>query len=453
MWGRLLRAGGRGSAALEDASDLGKRYLVLSSASAFLVKSTGAAAAFGLQVALARLLGPEEYGLFAYASTWAILLAMIGPLGFDRAALRVIPENIANGAPGTVRHFAFVSALVTAGVSGGVVLVYSAVVYSMGCAGSGTCRALLWSVPLILGNAFAQLGSETLRAFRRIVFADLVNLILRPMILMVAIVALVAVLDRPPSAVDALALSAANSALTIAVFVGAILLMLPGPPKEETRTASAKAWLGIAIPLLFVSLSNVVLARTDVIMVGALLGNVEAGWYNAATRVAILAGFPLVAINAVLAPMIAQLHASGEQGRLQEMVRLAAYISLVAATSVAVAVALSASFVLGLFGDGFAAGVSSLRVLVVAQVISATAGPAGYVLAMTGRQSHLARIVAITALLNVVLNAILVNSVGAIGAALATAICISLSNLLMIADAVRSNGLNPSVFPIKVSAR
>ena len=74
--------------------NLGKtRQTLLSGASStFLVKVVGAFLTFTTQIFLARMMGAKDYGYFAYATSWMLLLAIPAQLGLRNSLIRFIPE-------------------------------------------------------------------------------------------------------------------------------------------------------------------------------------------------------------------------------------------------------------------------------------------------------------------------------------------------------------------------
>ena len=86
-------------------------------------------------------------------------------------------------------------------------------------------------------------------------------------------------------------------------------------------------------------------------------------------------------------------------------------------------------FFLSLFGDGFESGSAILRILTVGQFANALTGPAAFALLLTGREKQFATTMGIMAMLNIVGNLIAIPIAGALGAAIVSAICVSVLNV------------------------
>jgi O-antigen/teichoic acid export membrane protein len=71
------------------------------------------------------------------------------------------------------------------------------------------------------------------------------------------------------------------------------------------QTDRRSQWLRTALPLLLMIGSQFVMTRVDVVLLGWLVDTTSAGIYNAASLVAQLVVFPLMAIHALFHPTIA----------------------------------------------------------------------------------------------------------------------------------------------------
>ena len=62
---------------------------------AFIVYAVGAGLTYGSQLVLARMIGADGYGVYAYVFAWMTVLAYISALGFDVSLLRFVPAYLA----------------------------------------------------------------------------------------------------------------------------------------------------------------------------------------------------------------------------------------------------------------------------------------------------------------------------------------------------------------------
>ena len=79
------------------------RRLARGSAAALALYVIGAGVSYCTQMSIARFVGAEGYGIYAYVITWMTLLAYFSALGFDVSLLRFVPAYRAQHAPDLMR--------------------------------------------------------------------------------------------------------------------------------------------------------------------------------------------------------------------------------------------------------------------------------------------------------------------------------------------------------------
>jgi len=191
---------------------------------------------------------------------------------------------------------------------------------------------------------------------------------------------------------------------------------------------------------------QVIMGRIDVVMLGYYLDVSEVGLYNAAVQLTTIAAFGLVAANTIAAPMISSYHAQGNRAALQKTVSLTALGAAGFSLLVVSGFLFFGRFALQLFGEAYLASWSALWILLAARMGSALAGPVGWILAMTGQQKYLSKVLIIFALADVILNMILIPIWGIKGAAMATMVVTILSNGVMGYHVFRKLSINPTCF-------
>ena len=101
---------------------------------------------------------------------------------------------------------------------------------------------------------------------------------------------------------------------------------------------------------------------------------------------------------------------------------------------------------LAIFGPEFTEAHWALKILVIGQLVNALSGSVGNLLSMTGYQNQLMLVSGCTALINLVLNAIAIPLWGTVGAALTTALTLSIWNVWLAMIVIRNLEVNPTVF-------
>jgi len=235
-------------------------------------------------------------------------------------------------------------------------------------------------------------------------------------------------------------------AAAIALCVGILMLMkhMPKAVNDTPPEYDSRAWIRSALSFLFIGGMQLINNQTDIVMLGALQGAEVVGIYRVATRAAQLVVFILAAANTVLQPTIAKLYAVKDMERLQRVVTRSARVVLLVSIPIAVVLMVAGHWILLIFGQEFTEGATALAILSVGQLVNAAMGSVGLILNMTGHERDTARGVAIAAVVNVTLNAILIPLWGMNGAATATATSLVMWNVILAVQVVRRLGIHPT---------
>jgi O-antigen/teichoic acid export membrane protein len=394
-----------------------------------------------LQLLLAQWMGADEYGVYEFAIAIATVLAFLGGFGSSETVLRFIPEY-------TIKHdWAHLRGIIWS--SWGLTLAMS---FAISLAGTGlllwmatlhnldnvTALILgLWAIPLL---AIAKLQLEMARAIHQMNLAYVPSFIIYPLLLMgVAFVWFQE--HRSLTSINAIAFSLSILSLILLVQLQLIRLKF-APQINNVRPAySLRQWLLVSLPLLFISGASLILNQTDTLTIGTK----EVGIYNAGFKTAGWVSFSLMVVNAIAAPLFASLYASGNIQELQRMVSVIARWIFWPALLIAIAIVNFAESILGLFGEEFIAAKWVLAAIALGQLVNVGSGSVGYLLMMTGHHNQCAFVMGWSAIINLILNLILIPVMGIEGAALATAFSMALWNIWMNRLVVKYLGVDPSI--------
>jgi len=130
---------------------------------------------------------------------------------------------------------------------------------------------------------------------------------------------------------------------------------------------------------------------------------------------------------------------------MQVLISRATSWTFCAGTCIAAVLFVLAEPLLAWFGAGYEAGVPALRILLVSQVMAASAGSQLYVMTMTGRECSAAVLLVCCAAINAVASAVLVDMFGLTGAAIGTAGSLVVWNCAMAVFLWRRLNLLPGV--------
>ncbi|MDT0202635.1 oligosaccharide flippase family protein [Nocardioides sp. AE5] len=397
---------------------------------------------FGTQVTIARLAGAHAFGVYTYAMTWASTLAIPAGLGMSAMVIRYVPRYLAKneharlaGLLSFTRNWTWTASVTLAGVAAAALLIFKRDEVST------TTFLALVLIPLLAVN---MLQAEILRASGRIIVSRIIPIIVQPSTILVAVFAWwsFAHLDQT----SALACTAIGLALTFSlqwIYIrGSFRRNTHGVGKEFDR----RAWFGLSFHLLLIKAAQLVLNNSDILIVGLILGPLEAGIYAACVKTATLASIVTQAVNLAVPPEIARLAALEQWKSVEDKTRTSARFAFLPSALLAGVIIVAAPQLLGIFGTEFKEGVSCLIVLTLARLVTAWTGPVGSMLNVTGHQKTSIRVYTLAAAIQLALVYILTPQWGILGAAVGSACAMIFWNFVLCARAMQL--LNIRLWPL-----
>lgn len=405
------------------------------------VRLIGLGLSFLSQLALSRMLGVAQYGSYVIALGWAMVLVIPARLGLDNSVLRYATIYREQGRGGDFRGLTVFSVAIIAGTSLLIVAVLAALKsVSLDLLEPVSVSLLAGVALLIPGLALLGWFSALIRTANRIFASQLYEQLIRPTLLIGAIVSLGFIGREPDAGVAMLAtgVTVGIALACIAVHARVVFKDIAGEPSFEHRTE----WISVSWVLFLTAAVQELLNQIDIILLGMVGDAAQAAHFAAAWRLASLVPFGLVAIGMAAAPLIASAFHRRDLAELARTSRFNARFATLVAFLVSIGLVVVGRAALGMFGPGFEEAYPALLVLLAGALINSFTGTVGYLLIMAGRQRAAFAIVASALVLSIVANLILIPRFGALGAAVASAVALSAWNLAMAIYARRQFGID-----------
>ncbi len=394
------------------------------------IKVANALLGFGVAVVLARALGADGYGVYSTAFVIASVLAILVQFGLPNLVLR---ETAAAEADGDWARMKAIWVWATRGA-----LLFSLAVLAIAAATGFLLRGRyaetdLWTFFLALGLvplfALGALRAAALRGLRHIVLSQIPEMILKPGLLLLLALLLGAAVPAEP----AYAMLAQLVAAAAAFAAGAVLLwrrMPEGVRRAARSSVPSRGWWMASSAMAVSAGMNQINNYADILILGLFRPAEEVGLYRVAYQVSMLALFGQQAVAMVFTPRFVRLYQQGDTDTLQRLVTLMARLSLLVALPLFFLVAFFGDTIFTiLFGLEFSEAHAVAVVLVLAQVITSYFAAIGYLLNMCGQEKSMAKILMLTAGLNILMNFVMIPVAGMMGAALATLLSLLVWNL------------------------
>jgi O-antigen/teichoic acid export membrane protein len=406
---------------------------------------------FVLTITLARALGTDGYGVYAYVFAMISVVSVPAKFGLPVLLIREVARANVDGAWGTMRGVIRWSNFIAGTFSVVLAAIVGAVVWTLADRfESRQIATFSWALLLVPPMVLGELRGAALRGLGRVFQGQLPERILRPGFLVLFCCTFLALHPTGQLAPDA-AMAMHVAAATCAFLIGAAMFMRVRPPEIAgvKPVYAGCTWLAAAWPLALAAGMQVLSSHTDILMLGIFAPASEVGVYRAASQLAGLVSISLVAVNQVVAPQFAALHASGEMGRLQQLATSSSRLILaMAAVPGIVLIVFGGPIMILLFGADYSGGRWPLTLLVLGQLANASFGSVAMLLNMSGHERKTARGVVIAEIFNVVINLVLIPSFGGVGAAAATAMTVSLWNAILWLEVRRNLGIRSGAVSI-----
>lgn len=414
---------------------------------AFAVRVASAAIAYFSQALLARWLGSYEYGIFVFVWVWILVIGALSSIGLNTSVIRFLPQYEESGKTELVRGLMFTSRWVSIAISTAVALIGMALLHFFADAVTNPYVLpgflILICLPLY---TLMDVQDGLARAYSWMDLALVPLYIVRPLLL-IAIIC-----TAFWAGFEMTAVTAAASAIAATWIAGIAQLILFNRRFSKRTKVGRKEfkvgfWVKASLPIVLIESFEQLLQHTDILVLSHYVSPSEVAIYFAAAKTIALISFIRFAVSAGFSNKFSTYHANGEHEKLEAFVHQAVNWSFWPSLAGSVVLLAVGKPLLWLFGPEFMAGYPVMFVLVIGLLVSAATGPAEFVLNMLGEQKLCALVLTITTVLNISLNFLFIPSYGALGAASATAISLTLSSVMFVIAAQRRLGLHIFIFP------
>ncbi len=380
-----------------------------------------------LIIILARyLLTPDEYGLLYFAISILGVVGIFGTLGLPSSIARYVTEYTESD-PTQLRYILSFSLLVLVTLSGivGLVVTLSSPLIATYLGEPGLAPLLALGIAYIFLQAMRKYLSKSFQGLNRVDYSALVSSISA----VGRIVFVIAFVLLGFGVVGALAGYVAG--FFVAVAIGFIILYWNFyRTYEATQTPEAglrKRILEYSVPLTATRGATVLDKQVDTILVGIFLTPAAVGFYTIAKQVSEVCITPAQALGFTVSPAYGEQQA-GDRGeraaRLYEQSLEGVLLLYVPAVVGLVLVA--EPMIRYVFGPEYLDAVPVLQIMALYVLANAINRITSDGLDFLGRARARAIVKSITAIANVILNILLIPTIGLIGAPIATVITYSI---------------------------
>lgn len=393
--------------------------------------------------ALARVLGPEDYGVYAVVLALVLIASIPSSMGLPNYVVREVARAQHLGQPERTRGIvasALRLALVVSFALVGLLLMWA----FFGQRGDSYRSTLIAGAVLVPVMALLQIVAGALRGLSHTTRGLVLSLTMRTGFFLGLLLVYLVSVGTPTSAV-AMGLHLAGGGLALCYAAYSWLELRPEFSGASSVSFGLREMLASSGVLGLVAGASTLNANLDVIMLGALTDAETAGTYKLASTGAMATVAGLQAVNMVMMPRFAKL--GDDEAALQELAGKSVRYILATTAPVAMVLLVFGRPIIDLaFGPAYAASYSPMVILILGQLVSAALGSVIALLNMTGHEMVTLRGVLLGTAVNVVLSLALIPQLGAVGAAIATASTLFSWNVYLYVQVRKCLSINSSAF-------
>lgn len=393
---------------------------------------------------LTRLLTPSEMGVYFLTLSFVSFAAIGAQLGLNDAVVRFVAETMVSSHPERTRAVirnALLAATCGVGLVSGATLIFFPTLVATSLFRSPlmagvTGLAALWVVAM----AFQALLAAIFRGFRAIKLATAFDRVVSTVLSALFLTVLWMTTDTATLKDVLLVLIIASA---ISSSWAAVLLTRRLRRLEKGGTFPVATILRVSLPLLVYALMIMLLTEGYIWILGIFQPQDQVALYGAASRLAQLVSLPLVILNAVIPPLIAEMYANKRRGELQRILQAAATLASIPAAGAFVLLAVGGREILEIvFGIFYSQGYWILIILSCGHIFNVLAGSCGQALMMTGHHNAIMAISLLVGLSGMVGALLVVRPFGATGVATVSALVFVIQNVTMLVVVRRRAGLS-----------
>jgi O-antigen/teichoic acid export membrane protein len=380
---------------------------------------------------MARYLGAEDLGILSFALSFTVIIGLIGDLGLNSLMAREVSRN-QSLAPKYLGNIFFIKILLAIVTFGVVAVAANTLGYS-----EQTIKVVYIITLSNIATNFTQTFNSVFQAFERFEYQS-IGTILCSTLMLIGI--FFAIVQKYELIYFAFVYFIVNVIVLVYSFVFC-LWKFPGPDLRIDWTFWKQTILE-SIPFWLNSVFVIIYFKIDMVMLSIMDGDTVVGWYAASYRLIDALGFIPSVFMSVMYPIFSKFHISS-RGSLEFAFKKSFKFLTILAVPIGIGTTLLAENIIVLiFGTEYLPSVIALQILIWASVLSfINYTPATY-LTSTNKQRILMIFTCMGAILNVILNFVLIPLFSYNGAAIATVCTELVVGLLMISMIQRVQDLS-----------
>ncbi len=357
----------------------------------------------------ARILGVEEFGLYAFVFSFVALFGILANLGLDHLNLRDVAQDYKRageilGVTLSLKIFLSIIAILAACIS----------IIILGYDERTVFLVFLAAFIIVLDNISAIFRTMFI-AFEKMHLELIVNFVSKTLFLVGGLTALFSGYGVIGLIITAILAGISNLLLSVYFCSRKIV-----KPKIIVSVNKSKNMLLKALPFSFIGIFMIIYAKIDILMLSYMQGNIAVGLYDSAVRLVDSLAIIVTSFSTAIFPVMSRIQVQAKES-IPSIVEkslkfiLAIILPIAFGTSI-----LAQQIITFFFGVDFAPAAIALQILIWYAVFNFTALIIYLQLYSMNKEKLVFKIVAASLLINIILNVYLIPIYSFVGAAFST---------------------------------
>jgi O-antigen/teichoic acid export membrane protein len=364
-----------------------------------------------LIIYIARLLGDIGFGKYSFAFAFTSMFLVLMDLGTNTLAIRDIARDrkLAGKYIGNILLLRCLLSVIAIGLIIGIINL-------MGYPSETKLAVYIVGIYTII-TSFSQLTRSVFRAFEKMEYEALLNIIERAIFVSLGLMVLFLGYGLIELVSVFLIAGIVNLALSFFLTIKKFAM-----PEFEVDWTFWKYLIREGLPFGLAFIFITIYIKIDLVMLSAMKGDAVVGWYNAAYQIPLAVGLVSAAFMESIFPTLSRLYGTSKESLIYAYEKSFKFLTIVVLPIAVSITLLSEKIIPILYGEGYVNSIIALQILIWFTVFEFL----GYLLYVTLASIDKQRIntfsTGVCAALNIALNLILIPPYGFIGAGIATVI-------------------------------
>jgi O-antigen/teichoic acid export membrane protein len=403
----------------------------------------GASLNFIFMLIVTRYIGTLTYGHFIYIYTVISFFPLLCALGLDNGLLYFIPKKMVNNETddrNRLISFSFVVSFIVSIAVVVLIIAMSDFIASEILHRQNLAFVLRMLAPLIILLTFRRMADVIYRSVGNVATFVKNQSLITPVVQILAIIVFISLGYAIGGLIGAFYVGLSISSIILLVDLKKLNLFT----RFSFRAAgSYRDIFAYSIPLLLSSLIAFFGSKADILFIGHTISSERVAVYNVAFQIGIMTNFALVAFNSIFASVITSLYYKAEYAKLAGLYKTITKWMVASNVICFSIILLFSEDILRIFGEAFVVGSKALILVSIGQLFSVGVGSAGLMITMTGKPKYSLYINLMTAIVNIVLNYVLIPIYGISGAGLASLVTVATANIARLIVVYRTLRIHP----------